>query len=71
MNKNFILRLGFTFFLIKNSKTLAGIIYSYFSDYKYDERKLVGIKGNHPLRLSIINLAIVNSTVKEMVKNLL
>jgi len=32
---------------------------------KYNERKLVGIKGNHPLRLSIINLAIVNSTVKE------
>lgn len=41
------------------------------STIKYDERKLVGTKGNHPLRLSIINLAIVNSTVKEMVKNLL
>jgi len=26
---------------------------------------LSGIKGNHPLRLSIINLAIVKSTVKE------
>ena len=26
---------------------------------KYDESKLVRIKGNHPLRLSIINLAIV------------
>lgn len=26
---------------------------------KYDESKLVGIQGNHPLRLSIINLAIV------------
>ena len=38
------------------------------STIKYDERKLVGTKGNHPLRLSIINLAIVNSTVKEMVK---
>ena len=35
---------------------------------KYDERKLVGIKGNHPLRLSIINLAIVKSTVKESLK---
>ena len=44
---------------------------AYRSTIKYDERKLVGIKGNHPLRLSIINLAIVNSTVKEMVKNLL
>ena len=32
---------------------------------KYDESKRVRIKGNHPLRLSIINLAIVNSTVKE------
>jgi len=36
---------------------------------KYNERKLVGIKGNHPLRLSIINLAIVKSTVKEKVKD--
>lgn len=44
---------------------------AYRSTIKYDERKLVGTKGNHPLRLSIINLAIVNSTVKEMVKNLL
>ena len=35
------------------------------SKNKYDESKLVGIQGNHPLRLSIINLAIVNSTVKE------
>jgi hypothetical protein len=32
---------------------------------KYDESKLVGTKGNHPLRLSIINLAIAQSTVKE------
>jgi hypothetical protein len=32
---------------------------------KYDESKLVGIEGNHPLRLSIINLAIAKSTVKE------
>jgi len=36
---------------------------------KYNERKLVGIKGNHPLRLSIINLAIVKSTVKEKLKS--
>jgi hypothetical protein len=37
---------------------------------KYDERKLVGIKGNHPLRLSIINLAIAKSTVKESLKSI-
>ena len=24
-----------------------------FINFKYDERKLVGIQGNHPLRLSI------------------
>ena len=36
----------------------------------YNESKLVGKKGNHPLRLSIINLAIVKSTVKESWKRL-
>ena len=40
----------------------------YYYNEKYDERKFVGKKGNHPLMLSIINLAIVNSTVKESFK---
>jgi len=31
---------------------------------EYDERKLVGTQGNHPLRLSIINLAIVKKYCK-------
>ena len=41
-----------------------------FIKKKYNESEFVGKKGNHPLMLSIINLAIVKSTVKESLKKI-